>query len=399
MKKSTYLIISLAAIMMSACSNGDEPGGKDKGVERPPLTVTESRATTDLNEFSLDFISAVADETADDKNFVVSPLSMSMFLSMTANCGDADAICKALHCSDLDALNSLSAKYLKWLPNVGKGVKINIANALWYSDRYTVNPEFATAAKDVFSCDIFARDFYNPALKDEINGWADKNTNGMIKHLVNENPNTHLLANALYFKGAWDEPFDKKNTKKASFHGLDGITTIDMMRNSITTSYFDTDEAQVVSLSFAKGFEAIILMPKESQDINTFIKEKLAEHWEYMSSAFYRCYVDLSLPKFELAPEKIDMNEILKSLLGADGIKVNLLTEGKGQEELKVNQIATVRFDEQGAEAAAVTWGEDVMSPGPTHESATMTVDRPFLFFINEYSTGLCLFAGKVVKL
>ena len=136
-------------------------------------------------------------------------------------------------------------------------------------------------------------------------------------------------------------------------------------------------------------------MPKESQDIRTFLVEKLEEHWDYMENEFYQCEVNLSLPKFELKPERISMNDILSNL-GIDGeMGVNILT---GIETpLDVFQIATVRFDEKGAEAAAVTGSMDgAFTP---QKSAVMTVDRPFLFFITEDSTGLCLFAGKVVKL
>lgn len=399
MKKSLFILfVAFVGVMLTDCSSNDEPGGGDNGMEKPALTVEETEATSEINEFSLDFIKTVAEKSNDDDNFAVSPLSMSTFLGMVANSGDETAICEALHCSDLAALNSLSEKYMQWLPATGKKLKINIANALWYDKSYTVNPDFADTAQDVFDCDIFARDFSNSGLKDEINGWADKNTNGMIKKLVDENPNILFLANALYFKGEWYEPFKKENTVRADFHGINGNTRVDMMKNRLEAAYFETDEAQVVKLPFAKSFSAIVMMPKESEDINGFMREKLAEHWSYISPAtseFYACDVDLSFPKFELAPEKLDMNEVLSNL-GINSLNVNIFSEIIIP--LSVSQIATVRFDERGAEAAAITSGE-LAAAGPPAKSATMTVDRPFLFFINENSTGLCLFAGKVVKL
>ncbi len=397
-KTLLFLIAAGAGIMLSACSSSDEPGGGDNGMEKPALTIAETEAASEINEFSLDFIRAVAENSEKDNNFAVSPLSMSTFLAMVANSGDETAICEALHCSDLATLNSLSAKYMQWLPATGKKLKINIANALWYDKSYTVNPDFADTAQDVFDCDIFARDFSNSGLKEEINGWADKNTNGMIKKLIDDNPLTLFLANALYFKGDWDKPFKKENTVKADFHGINGNTKVDMMKNRLETEYFETDEAQVVRLHFAKSFSAIVMMPKESEDINGFMREKLAEHWSYISPAtseFYRCDVDLSFPKFKLAPKKIDMSKILSDL-GIDHLNANILSEVSTP--IEVMQIATVRFDEKGAEAAAVTMGSDYVAAPPTN-SAIMTVDRPFLFFINEDSTGLCLFAGKVVSL
>lgn len=396
-KTLLFLIAACAGIMLSACSSSDEPSGGDNGMEKPALTIAETEAASEINEFSIDFIKSVAEESEDNDNFAVSPLSMSMFLGMVANSGDETEICEALHCSNLTTLNSLSAKYMQWLPTTGKKLRINIANALWFEQSYTVNPDFSDIAQDVYDCDIYARDFSDLGLKDEINGWADKNTNGMIKNLVHENPIILFLANALYFKGEWDKPFDNKKTVKADFHGVDGTTTIDMMKNNLATSYFETDDAQVVKLSFAKSFSTIVMLPKGTENINDFISEKLAEHWRYISPAtseFYRCEVDLSFPKLELAPEKLNMDKVLSNL-GVNNLNVNILSEK--EIPLAVSQIATVRFDEKGAEAAAVTSGE--LSVNLPTKSAKMTVDWPFLFFINEDSTGLCLFAGKVVSL
>ena len=394
--KKVLLLTAIVGIVLAGCSSSDEPGGG--GMEKPALTVAENEATSEINEFALDFIVAVNDNMEeDDENFVVSPLSMSMYLAMTANAGDKDAICKALHCSNLEALNSMSEKYMKWLPNSNKKLKINIVNALWYDENYSVNPNFADAAQSFFDCDIFARDFGDSNLKDEINGWASKNTNGMIKELVEENPNSLLLANALYFNGEWANPFNAKNTVKADFHGIKGTATVDMMKKSLTAEYFEDDNLQAVRLPFVKNFSAIILMPRGETDINTFIKDDLDGFWTVKGvSNLFRQYniVDLSFPKFEVKPGTRRMNGVLADI-GIPNTNVNILA---GEERpLDVFQIATVRFDEKGAEAAAVTVGGEI-SPGPM-ENVTMTVDRPFLFFINEDSTGLCLFAGKVVNL
>lgn len=394
MKKIYLILIIAASICLTGCSNSDEPDGG--GMKRPELTVEEAQATSELNQFSVDFIEAVAENAGKDKNFVVSPLSMSMMLAMIANSSDSENICNALHCNDLASLNSISAKYMRWLPNNDKKLKINIANALWYDDDYTLNPTFAGVARNVFSCDIFVRDFSNPGLKDEINRWAEKNTNGMIKKLRSENPVKLFIANALYFKGDWADPFDKKNTEKSKFYGVDATTDIDMMKGIFNTGYFETDEAQIVRLYFAKSFNATIILPKESENIDDFAKEKFGEHWEYLNSGnFYSCEVNLSLPKFELSPDKIEMDKVLSSL-GVGGLNAGFL-----KEELipiSLMQIGTVRFDEKGAEAAVITTG-DTMSVMPPTEKAVMTVNRPFLFLISENSTGLCLFAGQVVHL
>ena len=57
-----------------------------------------------------------------------------------------------------------------------------------------------------------------------------------------------------------------------------------------------------------------------------------------------------------------------------------------------------VEVDEEGTEAAAVT--AVAMANGAANPETTVSfiVNRPFLFFIKEKSTGTILFAGKILK-
>ncbi|MEZ3551557.1 MAG: hypothetical protein K1W02_12690 [Muribaculaceae bacterium] len=67
-----------------------------------------------------------------------------------------------------------------------------------------------------------------------------------------------------------------------------------------------------------------------------------------------------------------------------------------------VKQAASFSIDETGAEAAAVSSGELIdTSPGsidPNH-LYTVKVDRPFFFFINEFSSGACVLSGRISDL
>ena len=64
-------------------------------------------------------------------------------------------------------------------------------------------------------------------------------------------------------------------------------------------------------------------------------------------------------------------------------------------------QVTSFRIDEKGVEAAATTVGNDVnlapeIKPG---ESYTIKVDRPFYFFIKEFSTGAWVLSGRITDL
>jgi len=60
----------------------------------------------------------------------------------------------------------------------------------------------------------------------EVNKWAKEETHGKIEDLlppgsVDEGTRV-VLANALYFKGAWKKPFEEEITKDGEFFLLDG---------------------------------------------------------------------------------------------------------------------------------------------------------------------------------
>ena len=61
----------------------------------------------------------------------------------------------------------------------------------------------------------------------------------------------------------------------------------------------------------------------------------------------------------------------------------------------EIRHKAKIKVDEEGTEAAAVTYiGMRVTSVGPGGTTFYFKVDRPFLYFISERSTGEILFSG-----
>ena len=74
-----------------------------------------------------------------------------------------------------------------------------------------------------------------------INEWVKKATDNLIDSIVSTsdiNANTDLvLANAVYFKGAWLEPFNHFFTERGTFHRLDGdLAEAEFMVNGLMTS-------------------------------------------------------------------------------------------------------------------------------------------------------------------
>lgn len=61
----------------------------------------------------------------------------------------------------------------------------------------------------------------------------------------------------------------------------------------------------------------------------------------------------------------------------------------------RVSHTVVIEVNEKGTEAAAVT-GSDIVSSGPSDD---FKVNRPFIYIIDEASTGTILFIGKINKI
>lgn len=420
--KKFMLAFAAACVVFAGCSS-DEPAAVDNNepnqpdvpeapvvMPKPTLNAAESRAASGQTAFGAEFFAAVS-RNYQGKNVVSSPLSASMLLSMLANTADATTrsqICEALGCNDIDAVNSLSAKYMTWLPGADENISMNLANSIWYKQNYTLSPEFAGIAKECYSAETFARDFANPAaLVNEINVWTkDKTGNIIDKILDNIDPEAVAVqVNALYFNGSWTQHFSKEKTVKADFKGIDKTVKADMMKAESYYGYAATDAFEAVEIPYGAHMycSMVVVLPKEGSNLDEFVN---SEAFKSVSTTnMTDKLVNLTMPKFKIEPsEEISLNEILEAM-GIDNLgnmqKTSLFTEAV-EAYFRVYQKSGISVTEEGTEAAAATWSGWVSAPGPGEEkpkAIELTVDRPFVFFIKENNTGLSLFAGKVNQL
>ena len=110
-----------------------------------------------------------------------------------------------------------------------------------------------------------------PAARDRINGWVESQTNSKIKDLIPSggiNAETVLvLTNAIYFKGAWQFPFQEKATTSQPFHvSTDKNADVQMMKSDSGSSfeYMETDDFQALSLPYKAA------SPREGRGLPSF---------------------------------------------------------------------------------------------------------------------------------
>ncbi|MBQ2715530.1 MAG: hypothetical protein IJF21_01920, partial [Clostridia bacterium] len=109
-------------------------------------------------------------------SLLVSPLSVMLALSMTANGAEGETLKqfeKVLGGKmDIDSLNAQLFNYTATLTSTEKA-KFNLANAVWLTSAptFSVNRHFISRIENTFDADIVAADMTNPATVDEINSW------------------------------------------------------------------------------------------------------------------------------------------------------------------------------------------------------------------------------------
>ena len=400
----------MCCLLVTGCSNENdvnEPGVEQviDPVEQVEYTVAEKNAVGATQGFDYDFLKAVCASESYDVNVVVSPLSAQMLLSMMANVTDASStaeITRALGCDDISSLNSFNGKCLRVLPHVDASTKIALANSVWFHNAYTMNQAFVATANDFYDMEVFGRDFdvAGPVV-DEVNGWCNKKTSGLIPNIINGLDGVSIMINALYFKGEWANPFDEAETEMKDFNGQAGVAKVKMMHKKGMQHYAVNNDYEAVKLELGNGAVSIaFVLPEEGKDMDVFMKG--FDYVAFKNERYSDRVIDLSLVKCNLAPGKFDLQTALMSL-GVNGVfapgQISLFEEAlDGQ--FRIYQKSAVEFSEKGAEGASVTWNTEVIAPGAgdVAEVPVVTFDRPYLFFITEAQTGVCLMAGRVMN-
>lgn len=413
----TLLLSALLTILLFASSSCDKNEKLPDNGELPdPIEISLRGEEVEMLEadqqFAFDFFTRVydAEKAGKDRNFMISPLSLSMALAMTRNgaAGETEAAMtetlKLTPFNDEEAINSYYSRLREALLATDPSTKLSIANSIWTNKHIVIKPAFVAANRDYFHSTVEAVDFADPATVGRINQWASDNTQQLIDHVLDETDPMALmyLLNAIYFKGIWTSQFDKKQTQKASFTYEDGrVKQVNMMQQKAEFNYSENEAMQMVELPYGnQAFSMVVLLPKAGnnlRDINDLLREGSA--WGTLNNSRRRALVDLRLPRF-----KTEYNIRLNDLLTDMGMGVAF---SPGQADFSrmsdleafisfVDQFTYISTDEEGTEAAAVTVvGVELTSVGPSRE-VTFHANRPFIYLIREHSTGAILFMGAV---
>lgn len=419
---SSVILAGLLLGQVSACQTTNTPNPAPESSSSSGLRTLSAPSTTELSQlrdselpeanrrFSFSLFQDLLQESPRE-NLFVSPLSVSMALSMLYNGASGEtqqemASALAYQNLSIEALNQGQLTLRKRLQNSGEGVEILVANALWGKAGLQFQNDFLAQNSAFYDARLEALDFGKTAAVDRINQWASDNTKGLIPKVVEEiDPQTLLLLmNAIYFKGSWSTPFQAEQTQSLPFYKADDTQVEQaMMTRYGKWRYADVDGTQLVSLPYGKAerTEMLVFLPPKGQALDQWATQMDADAWRKWQSALRSRDGRVTLPKFKIK-NTLALNDTLKRLgmvkafSETDASLDGLLQSTETTPFVSaVKQDAFVEVNEKGTEAAAVTTvtvgATSVVMPQNPFE---MTLDRPFVYVIYDRETESLLFMG-----
>ena len=370
------------------------------------LSTSEKKLVTTDNAFGIRLFKQIS-QAQPDSNIFISPLSVSMALSMTANGADGstrEAMRTTLGSQDIneDEINASCKSLIDLLVQLDPDVVFEIANSIWSREGFEVERHFVDLNRKYFYAEIRELDFNLPTAPDSINAWISDRTHGKIDHVLNTISRETMMyvINAIYFLGFWKTQFDPDLTVEGPFTSPGGPLTCHMMHIETAFDYLETETFQAVDMPYGNDqYSMTLLLPKPGYSVDDLTVSITMQDLTNWMSDFSEEDVHLSMPRFKLTYET-ELKDILTAMgMGiafdpslADFTRINPLG---GLYISRLLHKTYIEVDEEGTEAAAVT----VVELGRTSiEGKIMIVDRPFLFIIREKHSGTILFIGKMVR-
>jgi serine protease inhibitor len=358
-----------------------------------------NRSTTSLSTNIFKSLSPQA-----NGNFLISPVSIHLALSLAANGAAGDTQTQMLQVispenSSLTYVNNLSNNMItknsviSFIRNAIDNTKVNIANGIFTA--VTPLKTFSSLAKDKYHATA-------EKLTDatQVNNWVAEKTNKKITHIIDAvTPDIKLIIiSAVYFQSRWKNEF-KEDVKRDFKMKNNTVAKKDFIVNTIySAKYYDVGGVKAITIELRDNYVFDVIVPGSLDDyIGSLDKDTLGNIFNKMEQKNIQIHMPIFTFDFSAdlitVLEKLGMKKAFTSEADFSGIST--------EEKLFINSVkhkTFIKVTKYGVEAAAATSlalvGSAMSSEQP--ELIEMIVDKPFLFTIREKTKDSLMFLGKV---
>ncbi|CRK86295.1 CLUMA_CG000040, isoform A [Clunio marinus] len=410
------ILICLAGVAFAGAQTNDPTFDGIFTTPTPTSALTDEYVQPQNKQDQFDWrLSRAVFQSSKGGNVILSPLSVKLLLTLLAEA--AGQTVESLTRKELEQvlpynknLNDAKEyfqKILLSLESKSEEYAVNFGTKIYVDKNVAVNQRFGSIANHNYLVDIENLNFDDSrGSAQKINSWISESTKGRLKSLVTEDSVANsviLLINALYFEGTWRYGFN--NTFTGGFYSQPG-QRVDKSFVEVTRNFYYYYSKQLAShiirLPYnGRRYSMFIILPKEPNGLEGVVNRVDSEILRNEVENVDETEVHVVLPKFKF-DSSINLNDVIKSLGIREIFETNatfpLLARGGTTEgKLKVSNIiqkSGIVVDEKGTTAWSATEIELVNKFGG--EPREFIADHPFLFYIEDDTTGAKLFTGIV---
>ncbi len=385
------------------------------GFAQPPSPSVSDQtvAVEGSNAFAVDLYAQLR---AQPGNLFFSPESISTAFAMAyagASGQTATEMQKVFHFTlPPQRLHPAMGALLAQMNAQHNGYELRVADALWAQQDASFQASYLKLVQADYGAGFHQVNFkLSPdAVRATINQWVEQQTNNKIQNLIGPGvltPATRLvLTNAIYFKGNWQDQFNKDATQKEEFHlSATQFVMAPLMHRTGSYSYYDGGAFQALELPYAGNeMSMVILLPKDTAGLPALEKSftaAAASGWIQKLEPVDK--VILTLPSFTMT-QQFELSSVL-SRMGMPQAFSNAadFSGMTGKPDFTISAAihkAYIDVNEQGTEAAAATSivmrATAARMPFPEPPPIVFRADHPFLFLLLDTRSGSMLFLGRV---
>ena len=378
----------------------------------PNIDMNDSDLSNRVNAFAESFYNEITAHGLNE-NIVFSPVSLYLAFGSVyigSNGKTSDELRDAFHFqNDHSRLSSSVFRYLSKRAGSGiEGNRLLIANGIWFQKGVALGNRYMNTIVNDFNADVHMLDFSQSVMaSDNINGWVSEKTGGNVNSIVKPSDFSALtrlvLANAVYFKALWKDPFDEKATKSLPFYVDDkNVIQVPFMSRKAETGYVKTPMYESVEFDYSDGNASmVVVLPKDKNGLSMIEKAFIDGKLLAEMPAFEKKEMAVLFPKFQIEQE-VDLKNVLSKMgvVEAFGYDADFSAMFDNGNELKDTAItravhkAFIEVEEKGTTAGAAT----AVVISKRSISRPLMFDHPFLFLIKDKLKSVILFAGCVRK-
>ena len=189
----------------------------------------------------------------EEKNTLISPLSVLCALAMTANGAKGETL------AQMEDTLGAPVERLNQAVHTLMGQEddaMRLANSIWLAQRddLTVNQDFLQTNANYYGAGVYQAPFDQTTVR-EINRWVEEETHGMVEEILDEIPadTVMYLVNALAFEAEWESVYTQADVWEGSFTTQAGESQSVEMMHSQEAGFLQDDLATGFLKPYAGG--------------------------------------------------------------------------------------------------------------------------------------------------